>query len=433
MGEWGYMVKKPSSPSVLLRSMLGTFEKLWRTDSRAATVINHMYAYPAPTSLNANYTFGSLSGLALVIQLVTGLLLTMHYVPSTSLAFESVEHIMRDVEGGTVLRYAHANGASFFFFNVYLHIARSLYYKNYVKNVLAWYIGILIFFAIMAAAFLGYVLPWGQMSFWGATVITNLFSVIPFVGEYVVTWLWGGFGVGGPTLNRFYTLHFLIPFVALALAAVHIYALHCEGSATPNFANHSSECISFGYYFVPKDIVLNTAAFLLFICFILFAPNDLNHPDNYIPANAMQTPPHIVPEWYFLPFYAILRTIPSKGLGVVAMGLSIVFLFVLPSLAVSERRSTITSREHKIAFWVFCTTTVLLGFLGGQPIMFPYSEFSFLLTLVYFAYAPYLHHVADLRSRIQRRLRRRRATPRKLRLKKSPRVKIIPVWLRDYS
>ena len=198
-------------------------------------------------------------------------------------------------------------------------------------------------------------------------------------------------------------------------------------------STHYTECISFGYYFVPKDIVLNTAAFLLFICFILFAPNDLNHPDNYIPANAMQTPPHIVPEWYFLPFYAILRTIPSKGLGVVAMGLSIVFLFVLPSLAVSERRSTITSREHKIAFWVFCTTTVLLGFLGGQPIMFPYSEFSFLLTLVYFAYAPYLHHVADLRSRIQRRLRRRRATPRKLRLKKSPRVKIIPVWLRDYS
>lgn len=387
--------------------ILSTLERLWRTDSRASAAINHMYAYPAPASLNANYTFGSLSGLALIIQIVSGLLLTMHYVPSTSLAFESVEHIMRDVTGGTVLRYAHANGASFFFFNVYLHIARSLYYKNYVKNALAWYVGILIFFAIMAAAFLGYVLPWGQMSFWGATVITNLFSVIPFVGEYVVTWLWGGFGVGGPTLNRFYTLHFLIPFVALALVAAHVFSLHCEGSATPNFANHSSESISFGYYYVHKDLLLNCLAFVFFLCFILLAPNDLNHPDNYIPANAMQTPPHIVPEWYFLPFYAILRTIPSKGLGVVAMGLSIVFLFVLPSLTAEERRSTITTQGHKVAFWVFAGTTVLLGFLGGQPIMFPYSEVSFVLTLVYFSYAPYLYHLASLGFSASPRLRRR--------------------------
>lgn len=349
-----------------------------------------MYTYPAPASLNANYTFGSLSGFALMIQLITGLLLTMHYVPSLGGAFESVEHIMRDVNGGTFLRYFHANGASFFFFNIYLHIARSLYYKSFVKNTGAWYVGIVIFFAVMATAFIGYVLPWGQMSFWGATVITNLFSVIPYVGEYVVTWLWGGFGVGGPTLNRFYTLHFLIPFVVLLLVIIHIYVLHCEGSSTPNFANHTSESISFGYYYIHKDLLLNCLAFIGFIAFVLFAPNQLNHPDNYIPANSMQTPPHIVPEWYFLPFYAILRTIPSKGLGVAAMGLSIAFLAVLPVISSFDRNTTTNSSAQNTLFWCFCFITILLGFLGGQPIMFPYAQVGLVLTVSYFLYAPCL-------------------------------------------
>lgn len=355
-----------------------------------STLLNHVYCYPAPVSLNVNYTFGSLSGLALVIQIVSGLLLTMHYVPNTELAFASVEHIMRDVNGGTILRYVHANGASFFFFNIYWHIARSLYFKSYVKNAVAWYIGIVIFFAVMATAFIGYVLPWGQMSFWGATVITNLFSVIPLVGDSVVTWLWGGFGVGGPTLNRFYTLHFLIPFVVLALVVVHIVFLHNEGSSTPNFANHSTEAISFGQYFVHKDLLINGIALIWFLMFILFEPNELNHPDNYIPANPMQTPPHIVPEWYFLPFYAILRTIPNKGLGVVAMGLSIVFLAILPAVAANDREVSTISPWHKGLFWVFMFVTLMLGFLGGQAITYPYSEVSTVLAVAYFAYVPFL-------------------------------------------
>lgn len=341
-------------------------------------------------SFNLNYTFGSLAGIALVIQLLSGLLLTMHYVPNTELAFASVEHIMRDINGGAFLRYMHANGASFFFFSLYWHIGRALYYKSYVKNTAAWFVGIIIFVAVMAAGFFGYVLPWGQMSFWGATVITNLFSAIPMVGDSIVTWLWGGFGVGGPTLNRFYTFHFLIPFIILALVVVHLFFLHNEGSTTPHLLNHGTESISLGQYFIHKDLLLGGAVLLWLFMFILFEPNELNHPDNYIPANPMQTPAHIVPEWYLLPFYAILRTIPNKGLGIVAMGLSMAFLAVLPAISSNDRGIATSSFYHKAFFWVFVVATLMLGFLGAQAIEFPYTTLSIFFSVVYFSYVPVL-------------------------------------------
>lgn len=288
--------------------------------------------------------------LALILQIATGLCLSMHYIPGIDVAFDSVEHIVRDVRGGHFLRYAHSNGASFYFICVYSHILRSLYYKSFIENKSPWNIGILIFAASMAAAFLGYVLPWGQMSFWGATVITNLFSVIPFIGTEIVHFLWGGFGVGGPTLNRFYTLHFIIPLIILALVMVHILALHENGSTTPYRGNWGDDTISFFTYYIIKDLYLIGYFLAIFLLFLIYAPNYLNHPDNYNKADPMKTPPHIVPEWYFLPFYAILRAIPNKTLGVVAMGASIAFLVLLPPMGALSKLNMTYSANDKIVF-----------------------------------------------------------------------------------
>lgn len=293
-------------------------------------ICKHAKNYPAPLTLNLSWAFGSLSLLALVIQIVTGFWLTMHYVPKTDVSFDFVEHAMRDVNSGHIIRYTHANGASFYFVCLYCHIFRSLYYKTFIKNAVTWQVGVVIFLLSMATAFLGYVLPWGQMSFWGATVITNLFSVLPAIGSDVVHTLWGGFGVGNATLNRFYSLHFILPLIILWLVIVHILLLHEKGSSTPNKASFATERTSFLAFFGLKDAYLLTFGIFGFCLFLIYGPNVLNHPDNYVNANPMQTPPHIVPEWYFLPFYAILRAIPNKILGVVAMALSIIVLFFLP-------------------------------------------------------------------------------------------------------
>ena len=313
----------------------------------------------------------------------------MHYVPNTKLAFDSVEHIMRDVNYGWLIRYIHAVGASMFFVALYAHITRGLYYGSYrsPREVL-WWVGIIIFLLTMATAFMGYVLPWGQMSFWGATVITNLFSAIPVVGESIVNWLWGGYSVDNPTLNRFFVLHFLMPFVIVGIVLLHLVALHQTGSNNPSGVPMKSkkDAISFHPYFTVKDLVGFVAFFLVFGYFLFFYPNALGHPDNYIPANPMVTPPHIVPEWYFLPFYAILRAVPDKLGGVLMMFGAILLLFFLPYLDKSPVRSGAYRPLFKKFFYLFIVNFCLLGWLGKSPAEGWYILASRLSTLYYYAY-----------------------------------------------
>jgi ubiquinol-cytochrome c reductase cytochrome b subunit len=279
------------------------------------------------------WSFGSTAGLCLVMQIISGIFLAMHYTPHIDFAFSSVEHIMRDVNNGWLIRYVHANGASMFFIVIYCHIFRGLYYGSYMyPRSILWVSGVIIFLLMMATAFMGYVLPWGQMSFWGATVITNLFSAIPLVGFSIVEWLWGGFSVDNATLNRFYSLHYLMPFLIAALTLVHLTLLHQHGSNNPLGINTNVDTISFYPYFYVKDAFSFLILLTIFSFFVFFYPNALGHPDNYIPANPLVTPPHIVPEWYFLPFYAILRSIPDKLGGVVAMISAILALLLLPIL-----------------------------------------------------------------------------------------------------
>ena len=332
--------------------------------------------YPAPRNLNYFWNFGSLAGLMLVLQIVTGIVLVMHYAPNTGLAFDAVERIMRDVNYGWLLRYMHANGASMFFVVVYIHIFRGLYYGSYkAPRELLWMLGLVIMLLMMATAFMGYVLPWGQMSFWGATVITNLFSAIPVVGDDIVTLLWGGFSVDNPTLNRFFSLHYLLPFVIAGVVILHIWALHIPGSNNPLGIEMKGpqDKIPFHPYYTVKD-AFGVAVFLIFFsAFLFFAPNALGHPDNYIQANPLQTPDSIVPEWYFLPFYAILRSItfdlgpiPAKLLGVLAMFGSIIVLFFLPWLDRSKVRSAKFRPVYRIFFWVLLIDTVVLTYVGGK-------------------------------------------------------------------
>lgn len=285
-----------------------------------ASLSNHSDNYPTPINLSYFWGFGSLAGIALAIQLFTGIFLAMHYVSDITLAFISIEHVVRDVIGGAGLRYLHANGASMFFIVIYCHMFRGVYYGSYsIPYTLLWYTGVLLFLLVMATAFMGYVLPWGQMSFWGATVITNLFSAIPFIGKYIVQTLWGGFSVDNPTLTRFFSLHYLLPFLITGLVIGHLLLLHINGSNNPLGIESTVDRISFLPYFYIKDFFGLTIFALIFSFFIIYAPNYLGHPDNYIEANPMVTPPHIVPEWYFLPFYAILRTVPYKLGGVLLM------------------------------------------------------------------------------------------------------------------
>ena len=325
--------------------------------------------YPAPRNFNYLWNFGAIAGMMLVIMIATGLFLSMQYTPHVDFAFQSVERIMRDVNYGWLMRYIHANGASMFFIAVYIHIFRGLYYGSYKSpRELVWIFGVLIFLLMMATAFMGYVLPWGQMSFWGATVITNLFSAIPLVGENIVTWLWGGFAVDNPTLNRFFSLHYLLPFVIAGLVVLHIWALHVPGNNNPTGVNVKSESdtVPFHPYYTVKDGFAIAVFLLLYASFVFYNPNVLGHADNYIPANPLVTPAHIVPEWYFLPFYAILRAVPDKLGGVLLMFGAIATLFVLPWLDTSKVRSMRYRPQAKLYFWIFVLAALVLGYCGGQ-------------------------------------------------------------------
>jgi quinol-cytochrome oxidoreductase complex cytochrome b subunit len=326
--------------------------------------------YPAPKNLSYMWNFGSLAGMALVIMIATGILLAMQYTAHVDYAFDSVERIMRDVNFGWLLRYIHMNGASFFFIVVYIHIFRGLYYGSYkAPRELLWMLGVVILLLMMATAFMGYVLPWGQMSFWGAKVITNLFSAVPFFGEGIVTWLWGGFTVDNPTLNRFYALHYLMPFIIVAVVVLHIWALHQFGSNNPLGIDTKGpqDKIPFHPYYTAKDAFGLGVFLVLFAAVVFYAPNYMGHPDNYIPADPLATPAHIVPEWYFLPFYAILRSIPDKLLGVVAMFGSIAVLFILPWLDSSPVKSGRFRPIFRVFFVLLGIDVVVLGFVGANP------------------------------------------------------------------
>jgi ubiquinol-cytochrome c reductase cytochrome b/c1 subunit len=347
-------------------------------------------AYPTPRNLNYLWTFGGILSMMLGVQIITGIVLAMHYTPHTAMAFQSVEHIMRDVNWGWLIRYTHSNGASMFFVAVYIHMFRGLYYGSYkAPREVLWILGVIIFLLMMATAFMGYVLPWGQMSFWGATVITNLFSAIPLVGESITTWLWGGFSVDNPTLNRFFSLHYLLPFMIAGVVVLHVWALHVVGQNNPagvEVKDVKRDTVPFTPYATIKDGSAMVFFLIFFAWFIFFVPNYLGHADNYIDANPLVTPAHIVPEWYFLPFYAILRAIPSKLGGVIAMFGSIAILAFLPWLDTSKVRSASFRPVYKVLFWAFVLVCIGLGYLGAKPAEGGYVTASRLLTFFYFAF-----------------------------------------------
>ncbi len=352
------------------------------------TLSNHLREYPTPKNLNYWWTFGGILTFCLIVQIVTGLTLAMHYIPDSDLAFASVEHIMRDVNYGWLIRYVHANGASMFFLAVYIHIFRALYYGSYKSpREIIWIIGMIIYFLMMATAFMGYVLPWGQMSFWGATVITNLFSAIPFVGEGIVAWLWGGFAVDNPTLTRFYALHYLLPFLIFGLVVLHIWALHVPGNNNPigiEIKKPSKDTVPFHPYIVIKDGFALLMFMIVFAFFVFYSPNILGHADNYIEANPMVTPAHIVPEWYLLPFYAILRSVPDKLFGVIAMFAAIFVLIILPWLDTSKIRSAVFRPLYKQFYWILFIDVLILGYMGAMPAEGLYLLIARVATAYYF-------------------------------------------------
>ena len=350
-------------------------------------VNSYLIDSPEPANISYLWNFGSLLGTCLVLQILTGIFLAMHYQPHVDFAFNSVEHIMRDVNNGWAVRYTHANVASFFFIFVYAHIARGLYYGSYKSpRVLLWSIGVIILIVMMATAFLGYVLPYGQMSLWGATVITNLLSAIPVFGQDLVELIWGGFSVSNSTLNRFFSLHYLLPFLLAALVVAHLIALHTHGSNNPNGISGNGDRYAFHPYFIFKDLVTILFFFLVLSIMVFYYPNFLGHSDNYIPANPMQTPASIVPEWYLLPFYAILRSIPNKLLGVIAMFGSLLILLVLPYTDLSRVRGNQFKPFMKFAFWFFVVDFIILMWIGSQHPNSPYVEIGQIATAFYFAW-----------------------------------------------
>jgi quinol-cytochrome oxidoreductase complex cytochrome b subunit len=378
-------------------------------DSRLPIVrlaYDSMVDFPTPKNLNYWWTFGGVLAMCLGIQIATGVVLAMHYVANADLAFNSVEHIMRDVNHGWMIRYIHATGASMFFFAVYVHMLRGLYYGSYkAPREILWILGCVIYLLMMATGFLGYVLPWGQMSYYGAVVITNLVGAFPIVGKAITTWLWGGFAVDNPTLNRFFSLHYLLPFMIAGVVGLHIWALHVPGNNNPTGVNVKSkeDTVPFHPYYTVKDGFAMACFLILFAVFVFFMPDALGHADNYVPANPLQTPAHIVPEWYFLPFYAILRAIPDKLTGVLAMFGAIGILFVLPWIDTSKVRSMRYRPSARLFFLIFVVVAIGLGFCGANPPDQPvipgvpgfqlfdsnFNSFVWLsrfLTLYYFAY-----------------------------------------------
>jgi ubiquinol-cytochrome c reductase cytochrome b/c1 subunit len=350
-------------------------------------IANHVLLYPTPVNFSYAYSFGSLVGIFFAIQILTGIFLAMHYTAHTSYAFASVVHIMMDVKNGYLLRYMHANGASMIFILIYIHIGRGLYYRSYIYNRRhLWWSGIVIFLLMIITAFIGYVLPWGQMSFWGATVITSLVTAVPFVGESIAYWIWGGFSVSNATLIRFFSLHYLLPFIITGIIFVHLILLHTVTSTNPTQIS-SPDKMTFHPYFTFKDIFALTATLLFFLILVYFYPNVLGHSDNFIPANPLVTPPHIVPEWYFTPFYAILRSCPNKLGGVIFMLAAILILFVIPFYKIPVNSIVAPlSASHKVAFWIFVAIFFTLLFLGGKPATAPYVVASQIFTFAYFAY-----------------------------------------------
>ena len=348
---------------------------------------NMLVDLPSPSNLSYFWGFGSLLGLCLILQLGSGIFLAMHYCPNTELAFISVEHIMRDVNYGWLIRYAHANGASMFFICVFIHIGRGLYYGSYMgKRAIVWNIGIIIFILMMATAFIGYVLVFGSMSLWGCVVITNLLSAIPFVGQDIVEWIWGGYSVSNPTLNRFYSFHYLLPFILTGLIIVHLIALHIGGSNNPIGLDSNIDKLVFHPYYSIKDLFGYTIFILLYIYLIFFDPNWLGHSDNYIPANPLVTPTHIQPEWYFLFAYAILRSIPDKLLGVLALFSSLLILFTVPIVEKSVVRSKQFKPLSKFLFWLLVGNFQILTFIGEQIVEEPFVTIGQLSSIFYFLY-----------------------------------------------
>nr|AHY88080.1 cytochrome b [Pyrrhula erythaca]AHY88081.1 cytochrome b [Pyrrhula erythrocephala] len=355
-----------------------------RKNHQILKIINNaLIDLPTPSNISTWWNFGSLLGICLITQIVTGLLLAMHYTADTNLAFSSVTHMCRDVQFGWLIRNLHANGASFFFICIYLHIGRGIYYGSYL-NKETWNIGVILLLTLMATAFVGYVLPWGQMSFWGATVITNLFSAIPYIGQTLVEWAWGGFSVDNPTLTRFFALHFLLPFVIVGLTLVHLTFLHDTGSNNPTGVPSDCDKIPFHPYYTVKDILGFALMISLLVSLALFSPNLLGDPENFTPANPLVTPPHIKPEWYFLFAYAILRSIPNKLGGVLALAASILVLFLMPLLHTSKLRSMTFRPISQILFWALVANVLILTWVGSQPVEHPFIIIGQLASLTYF-------------------------------------------------
>lgn len=346
---------------------------------------NALVDLPAPRNISSWWNFGSLLGLCLIIQILTGLFLAIHYTADVNLAFYRVNHICRDVNYGWLLRTIHANGASFFFICIYLHVGRGIYYGSYLYTP-TWIIGVIILFLVIGTAFIGYVLPWGQISFWGATVITNLLSAVPYLGLDLVQWVWGGFAVDNATLTRFFTFHFILPFIVLAIVIIHLLFLHQTGSNNPIGVNSNIDKIPFHPYFTYKDIVGFIVIFFILITLVLINPYLLGDPDNFIPANPLVTPAHIQPEWYFLFAYAILRSIPNKLGGVIALILSIAILIILPFYNLSKFRGNQFYPINQILFWTIVVTVLLLTWIGARPVEEPYVLIGQILTVIYFLY-----------------------------------------------
>nr|YP_010998242.1 cytochrome b [Plecia hardyi]WPM86399.1 cytochrome b [Plecia hardyi] len=357
-----------------------------RTNNPILKIMNNaLVDLPTPLNISAWWNFGSLLGLCLIIQTITGLFLSMHYTADILMAFDSVNHICRNVNYGWFLRTLHANGASFFFICIYLHIGRGIYYGSYMYTH-TWMIGVLLLFAVMGTAFMGYVLPWGQMSFWGATVITNLLSAVPYLGQMLVQWVWGGFAVDNATLTRFYSIHFLLPFIVMALTMIHLLFLHQTGSSNPLGLNSNIDKIPFHPYFSFKDIFGFIILLMTLLMLNLMNPYLLGDPDNFIPANPLVTPIHIQPEWYFLFAYAILRSIPNKLGGVIALVISIAILFILPFYNMSNFKGTQFYPINQLMFWMMLITVILLTWIGARPVEAPYIITGQILTINYFMY-----------------------------------------------
>lgn len=360
--------------------------KPFRTSHPAIKHFNNaLVDLPAPTNISLIWNFGSLLGLCLTIQIVTGLFLAIHYTPNIEIAFSSVAHISRDVNWGWIIRSIHANGASLFFLFLYLHTGRGIYYGSY-HLIETWNIGVLLFIVTMATAFIGYVLPWGQIRFWGATVITNLFSAIPYIGKTLVEWIWGGFAVDNPTLNRFFALHFILPFIIAALVFIHLLFLHQSGSNNPLGINADSDRIPFHIYYSVKDAIGAIITITIFIIIILFLPNLLTDPENFIIANPLVTPIHIKPEWYFLWVYAILRSIPNKLGGVVALFSALLILFILPFTNKFKKQRNSFYPINQILFWVLVSSWLILTWIGGNPVEDPFINIGQTFTIIYFIF-----------------------------------------------